>query len=343
MARTALPFRDLPRTGMRRREVIGLLGGAAAAWPMAARAQHPERMRRIGILEAGIEDEQTRARLAAFRAGLEALGWREGRNLEIQLRWGGADAALIRRRAADLVGLSPDLILVQTAPAIRALLQETRTIPMVLVHASDPVGAGFVSSLSRPSGNLTGFVNFEYSMVGKWLEILKEIAPHISRVAVILNPDNPSTPRQLDAVAAAGATLRLRMVTAAARDDKDITRAITAFASEPNGGLLAMPIVLNTVHRKLIITLAAEHRLPAIYPLDYYAREGGLVAYGVEVRDLYRRAASYVDRILKGEKPGDLPIQLPSRFELVINTRTARQLGLTVPPMLLARADEVIE
>jgi putative ABC transport system substrate-binding protein len=322
-----------------------MLGGAACSGLRlpAVRAQTAQRPRRVGILEAGADEELTRMRLTAFRQALEGMGWSEDRNIQFELRWGYADASRIDHHAAELVGLQPDVIVGQTAPVVAALLRRTRAVPIVFVSASDPVGAGFVESLARPGGNLTGFTNFEYAMGGKWLEILKEMAPGMARVAVVLNPDNPSAPGQLQAFAAPAAALGLTVVPAGVRHETDIRRVLDDLAQQPNGGLVVMPVVVNTVHRRSIIALAAERRLPAIYPWGYFARGGGLVSYGIELTDLYRRAASYVDRILRGEKPADLPIQAPTRFELIINLKTAKALGLTVPPMLLARADEVIE
>ena len=325
-----------------RREFITLLGGAAAAWSVAARAQQGERMRRVAVLE-GIDDVEGRARRSAFQAELERSGWTDGVNIRLDYRWAQGDAERIRAYATEFVNLKPDAILVDGVPSVAALLQETRTIPIVMSIGSDPVAAGFVTSLARPGGNFTGFMNFEYAMAGKWLEVLKEIAPHLTRVALIHYPENPTWPGQRRAIEAVAPSAGVRLILAGVHDAAEIERAITEFAREPNGGMVVLPVVVNQVHRELIVALAASHRLPAVYPWRHYAAGGGLLSYGADATDLYRRAARYVDRILKGEKPGDLPIQIPTKYELVINLKTAKTLGIEVPPTLLARADEVIE
>jgi ABC-type uncharacterized transport system substrate-binding protein len=329
---------------MRRREFIALLGGAAASWPLAARAQQGERVRRIGILlPAAADDPVFQARLAAFHQGLALLGWTIGRNVRIDTRWATSNAADIRRHAAELVALAPDVILAHGDTAVGALLQATRTMPVVFPVVGDPVGAGFVDSLARPGGNVTGFMNFEYSISGKWLELLKEIAPGVTRVAVLRDPAVPTGPAQFGVIQAAAPSLRVEVNPVNVRDAGEIERAVAAFARSANGGLIVTGSNLVTLHRDLIITLAARHKLPAVYYERFFVAASGLVSYGPDFVDQYRRAAGYVDRILKGEKPADLPVQAPTKYELVINLKTARALGLEVPSTLLARADEVIE
>jgi putative tryptophan/tyrosine transport system substrate-binding protein len=326
-----------------RREFITLLGGAAA-WPLAARAQQPDRVRRIGVLmNQAADDSEGQARNAAFLQGLGALGWAVGRNVRIDYRWAGGDADRIRRYAAELVALTPDVILCTGGFGMAPLQQVTRTVPIVFVSVLDPVGAGFVAGLARPGGNATGFVNFEYGMGGKWLELLKQIAPGITRVAVLRDPAVTSGTGQLGSIQTVAPSFGVEVRPIDVRDPGEIERGVTSFAREPNGGLIVTASALATVHRELIIALVVQHRLPAIYSYRYYAKGGGLVSYGPDNLDQYRRAASYIDRILKGEKPADLPVQNPTKYELVINLKTARALGLDVPPMLLARADEVIE
>jgi putative tryptophan/tyrosine transport system substrate-binding protein len=329
---------------MRRRDFITLLGGAAAAWPLAARAQQPNRMRRIGVLlPAAAHDSEFQARVGAFLQGLALLGWTIGRNVRNDIRWTTANADDARRHAAELVALAPDVILAHGASTVGPLLQATRTVPIVFPAVGDPVGAGFVDSLARPGGNATGFMSFEYSLSGKWLQLLKQIAPGVTRVAVLRNPDSPSGIGQFDVLQAAAPSLRVEVDPVHVRDADEIERAVALFARAPNGGLIATSVAGVTLLRDLIISLAARHRLPAVYFERSYVAAGGLISYGPDYVDQYRRAAGYVDRILKGEKPADLPVQAPTRYELAINLKTAKALGLEVPPILLATADEVIE
>jgi putative tryptophan/tyrosine transport system substrate-binding protein len=329
---------------LRRRQFITLLGGAAAAWPASARAQQREQMRRIGVLmNLGSDDAEGQARNAAFLQGLQELGWTVGRNVRIEYRWGAGDAELFRRHASELVTLAPDVILAGGGAVVPSLLQATRTVPIVFTGTPDPVGAGFVESLARPGGNATGFTIYEYGISGKWLELLKEIAPHVTRAAVIRDPAIAAGLGQWGAIQSVAPSLGVELRPLGVRDAGEIERAITAFAHSPNGGLIVTGSALAVVHRELITTLAARYRLPAVYTLPLMANAGGLISYGPDSIDPYRRAAGYVDRILKGEKPADLPVQAPTRYELVINLKTAKALGLTVPATLLARADEVIE
>ena len=331
---------------MRRREFITLIGGAAAAWPLAAGAQQGERMRRIGVLigSAGdADDTDVQERLAAFQQGLQQLGWTDGRNVQIEYRWGAGDADRIRRFAAELVALAPDVILATGTSTAGVLQQATRTVPIVFVNVADPVGAGFVDSLARPGGNVTGFLNFEYGLAGKWLELLKQIAPGVTRVAVIRDPPTSAGIGQFGAIQAVAPSFGMELTPVNLRDAGEIERAVAAFARAPNGGLIVTGSALATLHRDLIIALAAKHRLPAVYSVPLFVADGGLISYGADLVDQYRRAAGYVDRILKGEKPADLPVQAPTKYELVINLKTAKALGLDMPPTLLARADEVIE
>jgi putative ABC transport system substrate-binding protein len=330
----------------RRREFITLLGGAAAAWPFGAWAQQPGRMRRIGVFVNLVEgDREGKRSVEAFQHDLRKLGWIEGRNIDVDYRWSpGADTRRIRATAADLVASSPDLILASATEGLAAFGDATSSIPIVFVSVSDPVGQGFVSNLARPGGNITGFTAFEFSMGGKWIGILKEIAPDLAHVAVIFNPKTaPYFALFLRSIETAALSVGVRWVAAPVNDAADIEQAIAALAREPNGGLICPSDSFTSVHRNTIIPLAARHRLPAIYAWREFAPDGGLVTYGIDRVDLYRRAASYVDRILKGTKPGDLPVQEPTKFELVINLRTARALGLTVPDKLLVAADEIIE
>jgi putative tryptophan/tyrosine transport system substrate-binding protein len=331
---------------MKRREFITLLGGAAAvAWPLAARAQQPERVRRIGVLMASAaDDSESQARIAAFLQGLQQLGWDDGRNVRIDTRWATTDADDIRRHAAELAALAPDVLVAATGTVTAApLLQATRTVPIVFVQVIDPVGAGFVVSLARPGGNATGFTIYEYGMSGKWLELLKEIAPRMARAAVLRDPAIASGIGQFAAAQAVAPSLGVELSPVDVRDAGEIDRAVTAFARSPNGGLIVTASALATRHHDLIIALAARHRLPAVYSYRYMVVAGGLVSYGPDSLDQYRRAAGYVDRILKGEKPSDLPVQAPTKYALVINLKTANALGLDIPTTVLSRADEVIE
>jgi putative tryptophan/tyrosine transport system substrate-binding protein len=328
---------------MRRREFLCALGGAAAAWPLSARAQQAEHIRRIGVLMSlAADDAEGQARLAAFTQALKQLGWSDGGNLRIETRWATADD--IRRHAAELVALAPDVILAATGTAtVAALLPATRTVPIVFVSAIDPVGAGFVANLARPGGNATGFTIYEYSMSGKWLELLKEIAPRVTRAAVLRDPAVASGIGQFGAVQAVAPALGVELSPVDVRDAGEVERAVTAFARGLNGGLIVTAGALTISHRQLIIVLAARHKLPAVYPARFHVTAGGLISYGPDLIDQFRHAASYVDRILKGEKPADLPVQAPTKYELVINLKTAKALGLNLPATVLARADEVIE
>jgi ABC-type uncharacterized transport system substrate-binding protein len=329
---------------MRRREFIALLGGAAVAWPLAARAQQPERMRRIGVLmNLAADDPEGQARLTAFLQRLQQLGWTDGRNLRIDYRWGTGDADRYGRYAAELVALAPDVILAPIAAVVVALRRATRAVPIVFVQVTDPVGAGLVESLARPGGNATGFMNYEYGLSGKWLELLKQIAPRVTRAAVLRDPTEATGIGQFAAIQSMAPSLGVVISTVNMYDAAEIERVVAAFARGPNGGLIVPGATLATLNRELIITLAARHRLPAVYSNSIFVTGGGLIAYGPDRVDQYRRAAGYVDRILKGEKPADLPVQAPTKYELVINLKTAKALGLEVPATLLARADEVIE
>jgi putative ABC transport system substrate-binding protein len=329
---------------IRRRKFLATLLGGAAAWPFAARAQQGERVRPIGVLmNTAADDPEGKARNAAFERGLQELGWTDGRNVRIDYRWGAGDADRIRRYAAELVSLSPDIILTVGSATAGPLLQATRTVPIVFVQAPDPVGAGFVDSLARPGGNATGFTLFEYGISGKWLELLKEIAPRVTRVAVLRDPAIAAGTGQLGAIQSAAPSFGVELSPLGVRDPGEIERAITAFARSSNGGLIVTVSTLAGVHRDLIVTLAARYKLPAVYYARYIVAGGGLISYGPDFVDQHRRAAGYVDRILKGEKPADLPVQAPTKYELAINLKTAKALGLDVPPTLLARADEVIE
>ena len=330
---------------MRRREFITLLGGAAVTWPLAAGAQQSNRQQRlVGVLLAmAPSDLEAQLRVKAFEAGLQELGWTEGRNLRLEYRWAPGDATLLRSQATELVGLAPDLILATSTPVLTALRDE-KPLPIVFVQVTDPVGGGFVPNLARPSGYLTGFTSFEFTIGSKWLEALKHVAPAVTRVALIFNPDTaPFAHMFWQPVEDAAPSFDVEPIQAPARDIGEIERAIAAFARKPNGGLMVLPDVSTTNHRDLIVALAARHRLPAVYPYRHFAASGGLMSYGSDVADIYRRAASYVDRILKGAVPGELPVQAPAKFEFVINLKTAKALGLTVPPLWLGRADEVIE
>jgi putative ABC transport system substrate-binding protein len=332
--------------GIGRRAVIGVLGGAAFVWPYDLIAQPTKRVRRLGVLMGVANDPGGQALLAAFQTGLKELGWNEGGNIRIDYRWGAGDADRGRKLATELVELQPDAIFCQTTQSVMALRQATRTIPIVFVQVSDPVGSGFVGGLSRPGGNATGFTNFETSMGGKWLELLKEIVPRAATVALMFNPI--SSPHiasgfYLHSSEEASRLVAVEALPAPVHDTEEIERAIDAFAAKPNGALIVLPDTFNIVHSDLIIRSTAQHRLPAIYPFRSYATRGGLASYGVNPIEQYPRAALYVDRILRGEKPGDLPVQAPTKFELVVNLRTAKALALDVPLYLQQLADEVIE
>ena len=328
---------------IRRREFITLLSGGAVM-PIVARAQERERMRRIGVLlPAATDDSEFQARLAAFQLELQRSGWTIGRNVRIDTRWATSDAAEIRRHAAELVTLAPDVILAHGSSSVRGLLEATRTVPIVFPIVGDPVGAGFVETLARPGGNVTGFMTAEYSIGGKWLELLKEIAPSLTRVAVLRDSTQGSGTSQFAVIQAVAPSLRLEINPINTRSVGEIERALAAFARATNGGLIVATGGLAAVDRGLIVTLAAQHKLPAVYFERSFAVAGGLISYGADYIDQYRRTAAYVDRILNGEKPADLPVQAPTKYELVINLKTAKELGLAVPPSVLARADEVIE
>ena len=327
-------------SGMGRRKVVALLG-AAAAWPLAARA---ERTRRIGVFMNYAEDTpQSRARLASFVQAMEELGWTAGRNVQIDYRWGVADADRNRRNAAELVALAPDVLLASATAVTAALVQTTRTIPIVFVNVVDPVGAGFVQSMARPGGNATGFIPFEYGIGGKWLELLKQVAPGVRRVAVLHNPIVVSRSGQLGAIEAVAPSFRVELSAFSVRDPGEIEWAVTRFAQAPNGGLIVVGAPSLESHHELIVALAAQHRLPAVYPYRSYVAAGGLMSYGTDLVAQFRRAAGHVDRILKAEKPADLPVQAPTKYELAMNLKAAKALGLDVPAKLIARADEVIE
>ena len=328
---------------MRRREFFAFLGGAAG-WPLTARAQPGERMRRIGVLlNVTADDPESPARLTALAQGLQELGWIDGRNVRIDFRWGGADVERIRGYAAELVALTPDVILCSGSPTVSALEQATSTVPIVFVQVPDPVSSGHVESLAKPGGNATGFATFEYGFGGKWLELLKEISPHLTRAAVLRDVALAAGSGQYGAIQSVAPSLGVELSPVGVRDASEIERAVTAFARGSNGGLIVTGSSLTLFHRDLIVALAARYKLPAVYPYRYFATGGGLMSYGPNTVDPFRRAAGYVDRILKGEKPADLPVQAPTKYELVINVKTAKALGLTIPPSVLARADEVIE
>jgi len=334
----------MPFNQLHRRKFVTLLGGAAATWPLAARAQQRERMRRIGVLlPATADDSRFQTFLGAFLQAEALLGWAIGRNVQIDTRWATANVAEIRRHAAELVALAPDVILAHGDSTVGPMLQATRTVPVVFPVVTDPVGAGYVDSLARPGGNATDFLSFEYSISGKWLELLKEIVPGATRVAVLRDSVQGSSTSQFAVIQAAAPSFRMEVNPINMRDTGEIERAIAAFARSPNGGLIVTASGAANIHRDLIVTLAARHKLPAVYYERFFAAGGGLISYGPDYIDQYRLAAGYVDRILKGEKPADLPVQAPTKYELVINLKTAKALHLEVPPTLLARADEVIE
>jgi ABC-type uncharacterized transport system substrate-binding protein len=327
-----------------RREFITLLGGAAASWPLTARAQQLERIRRIGVLMSqAAGDPEAQGRLVAFVQGLQELGWSVGRNVRLDIRWAAGEPELFRRYAAELVALAPDVILGAVTSSVRALLEVTRTVPIVFASATDPVGGGLVASLARPGGNVTGFSVQEFGLRAKSLELLKELSPRTARVAVLRDSTTTGGIAQFAAVQTAAPALGVELTSIDLRDSGEIERIVAEFARQANGGLIVTTGAGAEAHRELIVKLAARHRLPAIYPYRYWVSGGGLMSYGPDVFDQYRRAATYVDRILKGEKPADLPVQQPTKFELAINLKTAKALGLEVPPTLLARADAVIE
>jgi putative tryptophan/tyrosine transport system substrate-binding protein len=329
---------------MRRREFIARLGGAAMTWPLAARAQQGERMRRVGVLmNLTADDAEGQGRIAAFLQELQQLGWTDGRNVLIDRRWAAGDAGRFQRYAEELLALAPDVILASAAPSVQALQRATRTVPIVFANVSDPVASGFVQSLARPGGNATGFMQFEFGLSGKWLELLKQVAPDLMRAAVLRDPDVGTGTTQFAVIQAMAPLLRVEVNPVNVRDPSEIRRAVEAFARSPNGGLIVTASALATRHRDLIITLAARHKLPTLYFDRSFVAAGGFISYGPNQTDQWRRAAGYVDRILKGEKPVDLPVQAPTKYELVINLKTARALGLEVPSTVLARADEVIE
>jgi putative tryptophan/tyrosine transport system substrate-binding protein len=327
-----------------RRAFIMLLGGAAAAWPLVAHAQQGERMRRIGVLmNIPSNDEEGQARITAFAQSLQKLGWTEGGNVRTYTRWAADDVDRYRQYAQELVALTPDVILASGSPSVEALLRVTRSVPIVFANVIDPVGAGFVTSMARPRGNTTGFTAYEYSISGKWLELLKEFAPNVTRVAVLREPSLAAGIGQFAAIQSAASSSRVELSAIDSRDASEIDRALAAFAQEPNGGVIIAASSSAVAHRQLIISLAMRYRLPNVYPFRYYPASGGLASYGPDTIAEFKRASIYVDRILKGEKPADLPVQAPTKYELVINLKTAKALGLTVPDSLLARADEVIE
>jgi putative ABC transport system substrate-binding protein len=327
-----------------RRKFLATLGGAVVAWPLAARAQQGERVRRVAVLSSlAADDPETQARHAAFLQGLQQWGWTSGRNVQIDYRWAAGDADRIRKYAAELVALAPDVILATGSPVTAALLQTTRGVPIVFAMVPDPVANGFVASLAQPGGNVTGFTTFDYATSPKWLELLKEIAPHVKQVMVLRDPTIASGIGQLAAILGVASAFGVELRPVGVRDAGEIERAVTAFAREPNGGLIVLSSPLSIVQRELIITLAARHRLPAVYSLRFFVTSGGLISYGPDTIEPYRLAAGYVDRILKGEKPADLPVQTPTKYDLVLNLKTAKALGIELPPTLLARAAEVIE
>jgi putative ABC transport system substrate-binding protein len=330
---------------MKRREFMSLLGSAITAWPLAARSQQPDRMRRIGVLAAGsaANDPDLQTRMAAFAQGLQQLGWTDGRNVQVEYRWSAGNDADTRKYAAELVALAPDVILAGGTATMAPLLQATRTVPIVFASVADPVGAGFVDSLARPGGNTTGFMAFEYSLSGKWLELLKQIAPNVTRAAVLRDPAITAGIGQFAIIQSVAQSVGVEVSSVNLRDAGEIERAVSTFARSSNGGLIATLSALAVVHRELIIALAARHKLPTVYYRREFVTGGGLISYGPDYADQYRRAAGYVDRILKGEKPADLPVQAPTKYGLVINLKTAKALGLDMPSSVLARADEVIE
>jgi putative tryptophan/tyrosine transport system substrate-binding protein len=328
---------------VRRRDFIAAFGGAVA-WPVMARAQQPERVRRVAFLTSVSEnDPESRSWIKALTQRLEELGWMGSRNIRIDYRFGEADATRMPGLAKELVELRPDVIVASTGPAARAMRQLTLSIPIVFVQVPDPVSVGFVTNLAHPSGNITGFTNFEFSIGGKWLQLIKECAPRVNRVLIVFDPDNPTWTAYLRTIEEAAPSFGVQLIPAAVSDPSEVERDVVAFSQEPNGAVVVLPSPVTVKYREAIIATMARHRLAAVYPYRFFAAEGGFTSYGVDVSDLYRRAAYYVDRILKGVKPADLPVQAPTKFELVINLKTAKALGIEVPPSLLGRADEVIE
>ena len=331
---------------MKRRQFIRLLGGAAAMWPRTVMAQQPNRVRRIGVvMELAAGDPQARANIGALQRGLQTLGWLEGSNLAVDYRWAPDDAVLVWKFAKELVQVRPELMVAGSSPVVATLLGETRNIPIVFVSISDPIGEGFVASFAHPGGNVTGFTNFESSMTGKWVELLKDFAPELTRVAFLFNPQTAAGGGSyfLRPIDAAASTLKVKAAMALVHDDDEIEAAFAALAREPGVGAVLLPDIFTVAHHQLVIALAARYRVPTVYGYRFMVERGGLISYGVDIDNLFERAAAYVDRILKGAKPSDLPVQAPTKFELVINQKTARALGLPVPDALLARADEVIE
>jgi ABC-type uncharacterized transport system substrate-binding protein len=329
---------------MRRREFLSSLGGIAIAWPLRLDAQPSERVRRVGVLLVPAENSpEARRRMAAFEQRLQSLGWIPGRNVHIDYRFNAVDPNRTSALASELASMRMDVLLANSSPILAALQHLTRTTPIVFVQVADPVGAGFIDNLAHPGGNITGFTSFEYAMSGKWLELLREIAPKIEQVAVVRDPSFAAPAAELGAIQALAQSLRVRVKPIGVRDAAAIEREIVSFAAETGGGMIVLASPATIRHRHLIVSLANRYRLPAVYPYRYYAAGGGLIAYGPDDTDMYRQAASYVDRILKGEKPADLPVQAPTKYNLVINLKTAKALGLTIPATLLARADEVIE
>jgi putative ABC transport system substrate-binding protein len=330
--------------GIGRREFISALGGATVAWPLVARSEEPDRLRHIGVVMPMAEgDPAGPPRVTALQAALQELGWTTGKNIKIDYRWGAADADRFRSFASELVSQSPELVLVTGMPALTALWNETRKIPILFVLVVDPVTTGFVVSLAKPGGNVTGFTNFEPPMIGKWLELLKDVYPRLAHALLLFDPDTTPSESFLSLLEASSTKLTVHSTAALVHNRTDIERAISSFAGEADGGLVALPCPTTLVNREQIVALAAQNRLPAIYPYDYFARSGGLMSYGVDVVGVYRQAATYIDRILRGANPGDLPVQAPNKFDFVINLSTAKTLGVSIPPDLLASADEVIE
>jgi putative ABC transport system substrate-binding protein len=330
--------------GIARRHFISALGSAAVTWPLAARGQQPDKMRRISFLTVNAEsDIEIQSWVGAFRRGLEELGWIDGRNVRIDYRFGGGDTTVMPKLAKELVDLRPEVIVAATNPAATAVRQLTLSIPIVFVQVADPVAAGYVTNLARPEGNITGFTNFEFSIGGKWLQAIKDCAPGVSRVAVIFDPGNATWAAYLRTIEAVAPSFGVLLTPAAVSNVQEIEDKFSAFAREPNGALIVLPAPATVLQRGSVIAMAAQHRLPAVYPYRFFVTDGGLMSYGVNVPDLYKQAASYVDRLLKGAKPADLPVQLPTKLELVINLRTAKALGITFPQTVTARADEVIE